>query len=59
MDEDEMMDEDDSEEETTGRATIVRAERQQRDEDPFTRDIDSGDDSMEMEEELPPPSNWH
>ncbi|KUF82790.1 hypothetical protein AM587_10006339 [Phytophthora nicotianae] len=59
MDEDEMMDEDDSEEETTGRATIVRVERQQRDEDPFTRDIDSGDDSMEMEEELPPPSNWH
>ncbi|KAG6957612.1 hypothetical protein JG688_00010890 [Phytophthora aleatoria] len=59
MDEDEMMDEDDSEEETTGRATIVRGEGQQRDEDSFDRDIESGDDSMEMEEELPPPSDWH
>ncbi|KAI9984563.1 hypothetical protein PInf_005923 [Phytophthora infestans] len=58
MDEDEMMDED-SEEETTGRATIVRGEGQQRDDDSFARDVESGDDSMEMEEELPPPSDWH
>ncbi|KAF1795424.1 Ysc84 actin-binding domain [Phytophthora cactorum] len=55
----EDMDEDDSEEETTGRATIVRGVGQQRDEDSFDRDIESGDDSMEMEEELPPPSDWH
>ncbi|KAL3661904.1 hypothetical protein V7S43_013197 [Phytophthora oleae] len=60
MDEDEMMDEDESEEdESAGRATIVRGEGQQRDEDSFARDMESGNDSMEMEEELPLPSDWH
>ncbi|KAG7390234.1 SH3 domain-containing YSC84-like protein 1 [Phytophthora pseudosyringae] len=60
MDEDEMMDEDDEEEEgeTTGRATIVRGEGQHRGDDSFARDMESGDDSMEMDEELPPPSDW-
>jgi hypothetical protein len=55
---DEMM-EDEVEEETTGRATIVRGEGQPRGEDSFARSMDSGDDSMEMEEELPPPGDWH
>ncbi|GMF27692.1 unnamed protein product [Phytophthora lilii] len=59
MDEDEMMEEDeDDEEETTGRATIVRGEGQPRGEDSFARDMESGDDSMEMEEGLPLPTDW-
>ncbi|KAK1943869.1 hypothetical protein P3T76_005265 [Phytophthora citrophthora] len=60
LDEDEMMEEDESDEdETTGRATIVRGEGPQREEDSFSRDMESGNDSMDMEEELPPPSDWH
>ncbi|KAG6612964.1 Chromatin assembly factor 1 subunit B [Phytophthora cinnamomi] len=60
LDEDEMMmDEDDEEEEeTTGRATIVRGEGGPRGDDSFARDMESGEDSMDMEEELPPPRDW-
>lgn len=60
LDEDEMMEEDESDEdETTGRATIVRGEGPPRDEDSFARDMESGNDSMDVEEELPPPSDRH
>ncbi|KAE9319738.1 hypothetical protein PF008_g18198 [Phytophthora fragariae] len=58
LDEDEMMmDEEEDEEETTGRATIVRGEGPSRDDDSFAN-MESDEDPMDIEEELPPPSDW-